>query len=161
MRCHMFEVATDIDELFSLNENSLDDPIQAFGVDYVSNVDKETQHKLTLDLVRNLESCGADFKIIQVFDGYECFAVSNITLEVKKNYYKQRFELMKKLASEITLEEFSDNPYNTNLFNLKTSISDDWGDMVCLNYCYYTLDHFIRNADPDFTYYFGNVVYLH
>ena len=157
----MFEVATDIFELFSLDENSLDDSIQTLGVDYVSNVDKETQHKLVLDLVRNLESCGADFKIIQVFDGYECFAVSNITLEVKKNYYKQRFDLTKNLAAEITLEEFSNNPYNMNLYNLKKSISDDWGDMVRLNYLNFTLDCFIRNADPDFTYYFGNVVYLH
>ena len=161
MRGHMFEVATDIFELFSLDENSLDDSIQTLGVDYVSNVDKETQHKLVLDLVRNLESCGADFKIIQVFDGYECFAVSNITLEVKKNYYKQRFDLTKNLAAEITLEEFSNNPYNMNLYNLKKSISDDWGDMVRLNYLNFTLDCFIRNADPDFTYYFGNVVYLH
>ena len=161
MRGHMFEVATDIDELFSLTENSLYDSVQALEVDYVSNVDKEMQHKLVLDFIHKLESCGADFEIITVEEGYECFAVSNITLDVKKNYFKQRFDLMKKLASEITLEEFSDNQNNANLFNLKTSISDDWGDMVYLNYCCYTLDYFIRNADPDFTYYFGNVVYLH
>ena len=92
-----------------------------------------------------------------------------ISLDVVRNYFRERFNRFKKLSSEITLDEFCEiNPQNTKLWNTKTALHDSYGDVAYFNGCYYTMDEFMRNVpcllesdDGELKVYIGNVVFMH
>ena len=54
------------------------------------------------------------------------------------------------------LDEFS----NSDLFTLRDTIQDNWGDMAYED-SMIPFDQFIRTAIPDTKYYIGNIIYLH
>lgn len=54
------------------------------------------------------------------------------------------------------LDEFS----NSDLFTLRDTIQDNWGDMAYEDFMI-PFDQFIRTAIPDAKYYIGNIIHLH
>ena len=78
------------------------------------------------------------------------------TKECKENYFRDRFTKVKKMVADMDLDEFS----NSNLFALRDTIQDNWGDMAYED-SMIPFDQFIRTAIPDAKYYIGNIIYLH
>lgn len=62
----------------------------------------------------------------------------------------------KKIVADMDLDEFS----NSDLFTLRDTIQDNWGDMAYED-SMIPFDQFIRTAIPDAKYYIGNIIYLH
>ena len=77
------------------------------------------------------------------------------TKECKKNYFRDRFTKVKKMVADMDLDEFS----NSDLFTLRDTIQDNWGDMAYED-SMIPFDQFIRTAIPDAKYYIGNIIYL-
>lgn len=48
------------------------------------------------------------------------------TKECKENYFRDRFAKVKKMVADMDLDEFS----NSDLFTLRDTIQDNWGDMA-------------------------------
>lgn len=48
------------------------------------------------------------------------------TKECKENYFRDRFTKVKKMVADMDLDEFS----NSDLFTLRDTIQDNWGDMA-------------------------------
>ena len=78
------------------------------------------------------------------------------TKECKKNYFRDRFTKVKKMVADMDLDEFS----NSDLFTLRDTIQDNWGDMAYED-SMIPFDQFIRTAIPDAKYYIGNIIHLH
>ena len=78
------------------------------------------------------------------------------TKECKENYFRDRFAKVKKIVADMDLDEFS----NSDLFTLRDTIQDNWGDMAYED-SMIPFDQFIRTAIPDAKYYIGNIIYLH
>lgn len=78
------------------------------------------------------------------------------TKECKKNYFRDRFTKVKKMVADMDLDEFS----NSDLFTLRDTIQDNWGDMAYEDFMI-PFDQFIRTAIPDAKYYIGNIIHLH
>ena len=78
------------------------------------------------------------------------------TKECKENYFRDRFAKVKKMVADMDLDEFS----NSDLFTLRDTIQDNWGDMAYED-SMIPFDQFIRTAIPDAKYYIGNIIRLH
>lgn len=78
------------------------------------------------------------------------------TKECKENYFRDRFTKVKKMVADMDLDEFS----NSDLFTLRDTIQDNWGDMAYED-SMIPFDQFIRTAIPDTKYYIGNIIHLH
>lgn len=78
------------------------------------------------------------------------------TKECKENYFRDRFTKVKKMVADMDLDEFS----NSDLFTLRDTIQDNWGDMAYED-SMIPFDQFIRTAIPDAKYYIGNIIHLH
>lgn len=80
----------------------------------------------------------------------------------KNNFFECQFIKMKKLANEITLDEFSENNISGHkLYSLKKSIENKFGFYIYNSgYCQ-TLDEFVRSLAEEKTYYFGNTIIYH
>ena len=77
------------------------------------------------------------------------------TKECKENYFRDRFTKVKKMVADMDLDEFS----NSDLFTLRDTIQDNWGDMAYED-SMIPFDQFIRTAIPDAKYYIGNIIHL-
>lgn len=164
-RGYIYEVSDNINFIGSMGEEDFYEDLSALSVDYVANMDKADQDEMREDFLKTLKSHGAHVQLI-TDDTLEEFpngvyAVSNLNDIFKKNFFHERYRRMKTLAESITLQQFSIDSFDTTLYNLKNAIVDDYGDMIYLNSSYETLDYFIRNANPQTTYYIGNVVFMH
>lgn len=60
------------------------------------------------------------------------------------------------MVADMDLDEFS----NSDLFTLRDTIQNNWGDMAYED-SMIPFDQFIRTAIPDAKYYIGNIIYLH
>ena len=164
-RGYIYEASDNIDFIGAMGEEDFYEDLSALSVDYVADMEPEEQKELRESFAKLLKDNGATVKLItedtpaEFPDGV--IAVSHINDTFKKNYFCERFKEMKKLAEAITLAQFSIDSSDLTLYKLKKSITDDYDDVVYLNGSYYTLDYFIRNADPKKTYYLGNVVRMH
>lgn len=81
--------------------------------------------------------------------------------ELKKNYFKPKLEKLKKKVDELTLE----NVINTAP-DLDHICNDEFSDLIVLDVVAYdkqlTVDDFIRELEPNATYYvYHNVIYMH
>lgn len=78
-------------------------------------------------------------------------------------YLKQPYELFKakldKLAAELTYEAFVAPGLGSDISALKAYVDNAYGDYICEDDDYSTLDRFIRYIEPGVKYYFGGVVF--
>lgn len=79
-----------------------------------------------------------------------------VTAEAKQKYFEKRFKILKEIMSEMTLERFAQD--GTDILFL---VEDEYGEAVCLDGNFLSLDYFIRISIPKIKYYIGNVVYMH
>lgn len=158
MRGYMFEITTDVNDVCMLNTVDLYEEISSMSVDYIADVDDRDRKSLVNQFLSRFADRGADVSIENNENNWYG-TIRSITPEVKRAYYKERFEKFQKLAAEIDLKNFSED--SNVLYEISAAVKDDYGDMVYLDGYSYTLDYFIRNADPDTLYYVGNVILLH
>lgn len=165
MRGYMYEVRSDIDSCFSMDETDFYAAEDALAVDHVADVETIGERvQLVQDLLSNFASYGATFTIESYDDGGAIVRVPSIefSIDFKLAYFRPRLERAKACIAEISLSEFAGNSDKNNLlYKLKTAIEDDFSDCVYLDGSWYTMDSFLRNAIPGKKYYFGNVVLLH
>lgn len=74
------------------------------------------------------------------------------TTMAKKNYFHARFKQFKKLAENMTLDEFA-----TSVSTIQSTIEETFSDAVYHNTAFDTFDNFIRNTQPGVKYYIGYV----
>jgi predicted metalloendopeptidase len=159
---------------------------EAVGQMYVKKHFPEENKQRMLDLVHNLQkSLGeriqalewmsdttkakAQKKLCEIFKAKgatiakngDVYSITNVTKSVKEDYFRERYEQMRKIASGITLESFASNPYDSSLYNLVNAVYQQWSDIVYFNGVIYTMDSFIRSMEADTTYFIGNIVYMH
>ena len=80
--------------------------------------------------------------------------------DAKEKFFRNKYETFKKLTSEITFEEFSED--SLCLYNIRECINDKFGFYVHYAGCYYTLDNFIRHIVKDGeTWYIGGTLDYH
>ena len=75
----------------------------------------------------------------------------------KENWFRSQFLELKTAVESMDLKTFS----TTSMYKLKKAICDYFGDAIYLDGALYPLDEFIREAECDKKYYFGNVVLAH
>ena len=167
-RGYMYEIEEQIHHIGAMDESDFYEEIPALHIDYVQNMSLENQELIRDSFSFTLQSHGASVKSVtpdasdkDLFP-HGVYAISNLSEAFKRNFFAERFNTMKKLAAEITLDQFASNASNDIArYLLEKAITDEYGDMVYYQGTYYTVDYFIRNADPTKTYYLGNVVFLH
>lgn len=108
------------------------------------------------DLMEVLEQLGA--KISTDEDGRNYFQISD---QVKQNYFRNRFDRLKKIVQEMTLETFSCD----GVSDVQEIVEESYDNAVYLgDYGYdrfLSFDWFIREAETDVSYYIGNVILMH
>lgn len=157
-RGYIYEVCTKIDNIGFMDESDFYE-LCGHEADYFSDLEITQEESERNDFLEDLKKHGVQYGTEEAdlrIEGPEEIPWVIFSQEAKESYFKDRFERMKKLAAEITLEQFA-----TDAYNLKRLISDDYGAAVYLNSSFYTLDYFIREAEPGKKYYIGNVVLMH
>jgi len=76
----------------------------------------------------------------------------------RQDYFAKKFTEFKKLAQEMTLEDFAEG--NVKLHRLEEAIEKKNGDIIYLGYCQ-PFDQFVRGLDEDKKYYIGGVLGYH
>lgn len=88
-------------------------------------------------------------------DGHDTAAFLTVTEEAKENYFRGRFGKLKHEIGRMTLDDFV-----KMVDNIQELINSQTGDAVYYDSSFYTLDEFIRSAEPG-TYHIGNVFLMH
>ena len=152
MRGYIYEVTSEINNIGFMNES---DFYSLVGVEADYFVDAEYEDDNVKDYLEGWKKYGAETGIEKNDDGEEIpWIIFN--RNARRNFFKNRFDEMKKVATEITLDEFSTD----DICTFKSLIFDNYGDAVYLNSCFYTEDDFIRMAEAGRKYYIGHVVYM-
>lgn len=81
----------------------------------------------------------------------------------KETYFSKKFQALKNLMSDLTLEIFSGSSEDSSfdLFLIQKELNDKYGFWVYKDEFCYTLDEFIRYAESDTIYYIGGVGDFH
>ena len=143
----MYELQRKKDFLNQLQEEELYDHLPDIA-DFVKTAkNQKVKKQILLEEMQELEAVvGKEDDIHYIIFTKEC----------KENYFRDRFAKVKKMVADMDLDEFS----NSDLFALRDTIQDDWGDMAYEDYMM-PFDQFIRTAIHDTKYYIGNIIYLH
>ena len=156
-RGYCYEICSDKEDIWSLSETDLY-KYAGHEFDYVSNLASEDSIEETTGFAEMLKNCGAE--VIDVTNDNRDNAYRVVfAKDTKLRYFSQRFTSLKKLAAEITAEQFFED--SMELYNLRKAITEPYGDMVYLDSSLYDLDWFIRNAEVGKEYYIGNAVLIH
>ena len=150
-RGYCYEITTDKDNILFMGESDLYEYAQ-HEFDYASDLGKTESMETARDFAARISS---DVEELEGENGR--FLAVRITNEDKLRYFGNRLERARELINSITPEEFA----TSDCYELRSLIQDDYGDMVYLNSSLYTLDAFVREADPDKTYYIGNACLIH
>ena len=65
-----------------------------------------------------------------------------------KQYFSERYQQLQQEFAYLTLEDFA-----KNIAGIKELIDDETSDAVWFNSSFYNLDSFVRQIEPDKTYY--------
>ena len=159
-RGYVFEIAKNADDLFNLDQWTINEDASAYGVDYASEIYTAAERRMEFAD----RFSGSHVENVCV-DG-ETIPIIKLTNEIKEKFFHSRFERFKEATANMTLEQFStdyqahadDDP---DVLDLRLLIRNTCGDMVYFDGLVKPLDDFIREADPDTKYYVGNVVLIH
>ena len=167
-RGYIYEMATDINTVGSFTESDLNGTSFIGGeVDFISPVEDDKQEALRDDLRGRLIASGADVKEVENTEGLQLdwgadkIISFQITQRVKNNWFRKRYEsLVNQVNKLLCLRDFATD--SIKLGNLRSTIEDRYGDLVYLeDEGWATFDQFMRSADPETTYYIGNVILCH
>lgn len=152
MRGYIYEVTTEIDGLGSMDESDFYN-LAGIEADYFSNAAEE--EALVKEYLKAWVKYGIETGTEENSDGEKIHWII-FNRKACENFFKDRFEKMKEVAAKITLKEFSTD----DVWRLKNLISDDHGDAVYCNTCFYTEDDFVRTVKMGKKHYLGHVLYM-
>ena len=164
-RGYVFEISDNI-ELYPLGSMNAD-TLNSFEseltseCEYFSDENDSNNIKILINEFINILS-SAGIEILEpIDDNTQNCRYFRVSIRAKKNYFQNRFNMLRENITNLTLKDFATNPGKCD--KLSSLINDEYGDAVMLNGSFYTLDSFIRNANP-LTFYCLNinkVVYMH
>lgn len=158
-RGNIYEVTTDLEYGFDMDEVDFYDKYEALQIDYVENMEKWTSIEETEAFIMSLAGEGAETGFENKYGiDVPYFSFSLIS---KKHHFESRLHRVKALAEQMTLTEFSSD--STAVWNLREAVEDNNGDCIYMNGSLYTLDKFIRDAETGVKYYLNSdkVVLMH
>ena len=150
-----YEISDNVANLNSMDKDTIEANAPALEIDYCLPMDPEAKAKAQKKLCEIFKAKGA----IIAKDG-NIYSITNVDKLVKENYFRERYEQMRKISASITLESFASNPYDSSLYNLVNAVYQQWSDIVYFNGVIYTMDSFIRSMEAKTTYFIGNIVYM-
>lgn len=164
-RGYVFEISDNIKlyPLGSMNADTLNsfESELTSECEYFSDENDSNNIKILINEFINILS-SAGIEILEpTDDNTQNCRYFRVSVHAKKNYFQNRFDMLRENITNLTLKDFATNP--GKCYKLSSLINDKYSDAVMLNGSFYTLDSFIRNADP-FTFYCLNinkVVYMH
>lgn len=152
MHSRIFQLSTKpIEKEDYITEEDFIDSFVGKIADYVSsNTDRE-------DDIEWFKSCYSKAKV-SVEDSVVIFPKG-----FREGYFENKFEVFKKLSSELTFEEFAGLKYSGSIFDIKEALEDEYGFYIYIeDEGVNTLDYFIRRLMKENTiYYFGATVDYH
>lgn len=151
MRGYIFEVSTTVDNLGTLGEDDFYGALSELGANYVEDVNGEEKLRIIQDTLKDLYDQGAEK--LELDSNFGII----LTDACKENYFRKRYHAIKKMVSEMSLQEFA----TSDLYSLRSNIEDTYSDIVYFNDTEYTFDRWLREAEVDVPYYFGNVIIMH
>lgn len=145
-RGNIYEVSKKESCVGSMDESLFYGMLDELKVDFVSNgVFSENQFFL-----QTMKDAGAEVGK----DEKEYFILTD---EVKRNYFKDRFEKLKTCLSALSLDTFS----LTGMYEISDLIENRYGDCISMDGDTKTVDAWLREAETGVKYYVGNVVNMH
>lgn len=156
MRGYVYEFSDCLDDINSMDESDFE-PLAGHEAGWFENATNPISVSTCIDhmLYYLLGSRMDELMTIPMpdGDGVRAFVMTD---DIKRDYFKTRYEEMKRLVSKITLDEFAlDDPYT-----LRFTIANTYGNAAYYNGIFYPLDSFVRNAQSGKTYYVGNTLVM-
>mgnify|MGYP000212852487 CR=1 FL=1 len=152
-RGYLYEIAKDAERLFCMDADEATLRFAENEFEWSEDLDPDEPRE---DLLEVLEDLGAKIGIDE--EGKKQFQLSE---QVKKKYFQDRFYKMKQMVGEITLETFS----SEKIVDLQEVLEESYDNAVYLgDYGYdkfLSFDRFIREAETDAWYYVGSVILMH
>ena len=150
-RGYIFPIGKDsLDSIPVISENDFYDRLSELAVDYVVDLSIRSAKKVVQSKIEMLCRYGTEKQ--------ESFGVICITQDVKKNYFKERFEKVQALMKNMALDEFS----NSDLYTLRMSIEDTYEDCVYTKENgLQTFDAWLRSTEEGLYFFGSNVILMH
>ena len=159
-RGYVFEISSDLNRFpfGGMNADTMgswDSGLQS-ECDYFQNFSDSDAYQIVENFVDEMTRC-ACIRFTWEENG-SCFKV---TPYHKEQYFKDSFAMLKDQVAAFSLEDFASDA--TKCCRLSTLINNDFNDAVMLDGSFYTLDDFMRSADPNTVYCLNlkRVVYMH
>lgn len=152
-RGYCYEISTNPD-LYPIGCLAPSDVYESRQYGISTALDATDPDGLVLDLLERWKAHGATVKPSVLSEDNEwgrgkLFAVM-FPWNFRRSYFASDFENLRKMVQDLTLEEFATSTSKLNA--IQTAIEDE-SDLVCLDSCFDTLDHFLRDVRPDTIYY--------
>lgn len=121
--------------------------------DYVADMDESERERAIADFIKMCKPCG----IVEEKDGITFLD------GFKEKFFTARFEYLKKLVDELSIEDFAAN--TIKLYEISSLIEEKFDVYVYESSEYggnlYTFDYFVRTLEPGVKYYIGGTVDYH
>lgn len=152
-RGYLYEIVKDPERLFCMDADEATLRFAKNEFEQSEDLDPDEPRK---DLLEVLEYLGAKIGIDE--EGRKQFQLSD---QVKKKYFRDRFYKMKQTVETMTLEIFSCG----SISDLQELLEEPYDNAVYMgDYGYdkfLSFDRFIREAETDAWYYVGSVILMH
>ena len=159
-RGYLYEI-TDNPDLYDMDRLTgvLDqDPALLNEFSYGEEPDETEKAKAIKDLLAIFKDAGATI----TFHNDTQLAHMTFPDTFAKQYFSERYQQLQQEFAYLTLEDFAKNvryliqkinPELKNVAGIKELIDDETSDAVWFNSSFYNLDSFVRQIEPDKTYY--------
>lgn len=145
-RGYLYEI-TDNPDLYDMDRLTgvLDqDPTLLNEFSYGEEPDETEKAKAIKDLLAIFKDAGATI----TFHNNTQLAHMTFPDTFAKQYFSERYQQLQQEFAYLTLEDFA-----KNIAGIKELIDDETSDAVWFNSSFYNLDSFVRQIEPDKTYY--------
>lgn len=145
-RGYLYEI-TDNPDLYDMDRLTgvLDqDPALLNGFSYGEEPDETEKAKAIKDLLAIFKDAGATI----TFHNNTQLAHMTFPDTFAKQYFSERYQQLQQEFAYLTLEDFA-----KNVAGIKELIDDETSDAVWFNSSFYNLDSFVRQVEPNKTYY--------
>ena len=145
-RGYLYEI-TDNPDLYDMDRLTgvLDqDPALLNEFSYGEEPDETEKAKAIKDLLAIFKDAGATI----TFHNNTQLAHMTFPDTFAKQYFSERYQQLQQEFAYLTLEDFT-----KNIAGIKELIDDETSDAVWFNSSFYNLDSFVRQIEPDKTYY--------
>lgn len=150
MRGFLYEIAKEVADLHQIYADEITNTYGGSEFSWSEDVKDEMP---IIDLLDCLKVQGAETGVDECSNHF--FVLKQC---VKESFFRKSYEEFKKMADNMTLEEFS----NSDLYRFQELIECRFSDAAYLHgHGFLTIDRFIREAEPGVMYRIGNVIGMH